>query len=1220
MASDGSVIIDTGMDTSGIELGLKEIEQRINSFGSSIEKIGSRLKVSFSGAFEAVQSFHSASRQSMSGATDNAQRATQTQAAAAKATSEYDKQLAKLQKQIDSTKQKLAGYYTKLEEIHQFTDEALSRAVTDRQAGEVLDTEAVQLDRLNEKYADQLSMLQELEAEYARVAEARKAAEQAPAAAGTEENRTPADSTKSADTATEEATRAVGEAAEESSPKISIFARMLLELNGVMRTLAGHALAIGKRLAQMGLNAVSNAAKRAVSGLKSFASQAQKTTLTTNGLVKSLTSIKRLLITRIKRMFISSIFNNVREGIQSLAKYSESFDKTMSRIKNSAKQLSGNISVTLGNLITALEPVITKIIDLLNTVVTGINQFFAVLGGKKSYTAAKKGTEDYAKAADKAAKKQKKLNAELYSFDTLNRQQEKDKKDDDETGIQYETLPVNLSQTLKDWIERLKKAFKSGDWYGIGSILAEGLNKVLKVADDWINRKLRALGEKWADQIAMVFNGLVDGINWPLIGKTIADGLNALLSTVNRFLRRFNFLNLGRGIGAAIKSWFDNIDWKLAGETFANRWNALLHTIEGIVTTPGFWSSLGKSIGAFIKSWFSTIDAVSLANSLIAILNGVAASIKAFLSEKPFEGVPEKIAYAVNHVLYSVNWTELGKTLSDLFMTVLGVFYETVKRIDWYALGQAIGDFLGSIDWLGILTKVGEIIWTAFTGVLDGLMSTDGGRMFIALVAAIKGLQLAFTLTQTLWHAVIQRWIMTGISPLQSLPQLVSGIITPLKTAVSGLVTTLTTGLTNFTVAGTTYLHGAAAAFASAALAVGDALLLAYDVNTLNDAANTYRDAQEAHNREIDTALTDFKKLYEIKGPEVAAEWAKTCYQIDTTGMSMSKAQQALTKKIDHYWDNVPQSMWQGFKAGWNEYFGQNGKGLFNLLGDAFDGAVNGVLNLLGIHSPSTVFESIGKNLVAGFQNGFSSAWSNVGNNVLRAWTNLRTSLGNIQWSNIGQNMVAGLMNGIGGAWQNLVNSVQNLCSGLINRIKNWFGIHSPSTVFAEIGEYLDAGLQDGMKDGEGKLLQTAGNIAEAVTEGMTPDSPNVDMSANGIVDGMQAVLSGLGNIAGIFQTIADTLTAMGGLRTPQIAAGTVVPYKTRIDNRGPSEDDSEGITAYLLNILNELQALSRSFRDGNDKGNGVIEVNVNGRNLFEIMVEENNRAVHQTGMSPLRG
>ena len=155
--------------------------------------------------------------------------------------------------------------------------------------------------------------------------------------------------------------------------------------------------------------------------------------------------------------------------------------------------------------------------------------------------------------------------------------------------------------------------------------------------------------------------------------------------------------------------------------------------------------------------------------------------------------------------------------------------------------------------------------------------------------------------------------------------------------------------------------------------------------------------------------------------------------------------------------------------------------------------------------------------------------------------------------------------------------------------------------------------------DGQKGLLGTATQLANAVTNGMTPDSPDVEMSADAVVGGMQAVISGLSEIAVMFKTIADTLTAAGGFRMPQIAEGTVVPYRTKVDDRTPSEDDSEAVAGYLTSILSELQAMVKNAQNGGANRTIVLPVNINGHEVFQIIVDENNRAIQQRGSSPLR-
>lgn len=82
-------------------------------------------------------------------------------------------------------------------------------------------------------------------------------------------------------------------------------------------------------------------------------------------------------------------------------------------------------------------------------------------------------------------------------------------------------------------------------------------------------------------------------------------------------------------------------------------------------------------------------------------------------------------------------------------------------------------------------------------------------------------------------------------------------------------------------------------------------------------------------------------------------------------------------------------------------------------------------------------------------------------------------------WGHIGENLVAGLLNGITGAWTGLVKSVQNKVSGLVDTVKDVLGIHSPSKVFEEIGEFICAGLSQGIEKGIPYVENLMANFAQ---------------------------------------------------------------------------------------------------------------------------------------------
>ena len=63
----------------------------------------------------------------------------------------------------------------------------------------------------------------------------------------------------------------------------------------------------------------------------------------------------------------------------------------------------------------------------------------------------------------------------------------------------------------------------------------------------------------------------------------------------------------------------------------------------------------------------------------------------------------------------------------------------------------------------------------------------------------------------------------------------------------------------------------------------------------------------------------------------------------------------------------------------------------------------------------------------------------------------------------IGRNIIDGLINGITTAWENTKKAVKDFVDGFVKGFKDALGIHSPSTVFAEMGGNLIEGLWQGI-------------------------------------------------------------------------------------------------------------------------------------------------------------
>lgn len=105
----------------------------------------------------------------------------------------------------------------------------------------------------------------------------------------------------------------------------------------------------------------------------------------------------------------------------------------------------------------------------------------------------------------------------------------------------------------------------------------------------------------------------------------------------------------------------------------------------------------------------------------------------------------------------------------------------------------------------------------------------------------------------------------------------------------------------------------------------------------------------------------------------------------------------------------------------------------------------------------------------------------------------------------VGKDIVRGLWEGIKemGAW--LKEKVSDFVGGIVSNVKGFLGIHSPSTVFAGIGENMALGLGKGFT---AEMQGVSANIQDAIP---TPAVDAVYNAAAGMVNGLAAANAGNG-------------------------------------------------------------------------------------------------------------
>lgn len=208
------------------------------------------------------------------------------------------------------------------------------------------------------------------------------------------------------------------------------------------------------------------------------------------------------------------------------------------------------------------------------------------------------------------------------------------------------------------------------------------------------------------------------------------------------------------------------------------------------------------------------------------------------------------------------------------------------------------------------------------------------------------------------------------------------------------------------------------------------------------------------------------------------------------------------------------------------------GAGLLAIAGDALKKAGQIVSNIGGVISglPGQALQWFG-NMMTSAGNAITNALpalANVAGTIITALVNALASLPS-KFADIGKNILESLGNAITNGLGALKDKVGNALGGFVNGVKGFFGISSPSKVFADIGTNLNEGLAQGIM-GSTHLAAAA---AMATTQKVTGAYGNIGTTVGGAGGNIAALLrspgaGGGGNPAPM--TINVTVNTSGGM------------------------------------------------------------------------------------------
>ena len=317
---------------------------------------------------------------------------------------------------------------------------------------------------------------------------------------------------------------------------------------------------------------------------------------------------------------------------------------------------------------------------------------------------------------------------------------------------------------FENFIKRMKKLAKDGQFEGIGASLADEVNGLFaKIHFKDVEDKFT----KFFNKIGRVINGFVRNLNTAQIGRKLGDLINLIVHTVNTFYDTVDFSAIGSKLAEGLNSAFETIDWEALGQFLLNKFNSIFRFLAGFAETFD-WLSFGVHLSELINSAFDSIDFAAIESFVVNGVNGITNAMWDVLFGTDWGAKGEELGQSVSRMIQGIEWDKLavnlahglaslidfginfaeqvlsddnlskitnaittffrnffeevkekklGKRLAELINKGVKILNDLINEIPWEDIYNTIDDFITNLDWVGILRNIANL-WSAKKSIL----------------------------------------------------------------------------------------------------------------------------------------------------------------------------------------------------------------------------------------------------------------------------------------------------------------------------------------------------------------------------------------------------------------------------------------------------------------------------------------------------------------------
>lgn len=174
---------------------------------------------------------------------------------------------------------------------------------------------------------------------------------------------------------------------------------------------------------------------------------------------------------------------------------------------------------------------------------------------------------------------------------------------------------------------------------------------------------------------------------------------------------------------------------------------------------------------------------------------------------------------------------------------------------------------------------------------------------------------------------------------------------------------------------------------------------------------------------------------------------------------------------------------------------------VINALADALPRVVDAIVTTL---TQPVMLQKLGESavkLLFAMIRGIGSMLGHIGDAAWKVINKIGEVLSPSTLWSVGENFIKGLWNGINNVTGWILDKIKGFGKSVLDGIKSFFGIHSPSTVMAKMGGFLGQGFANGITDSIGGVLSAVDTMNSAVSGKMTTSlSPDFSVSGSGSI------------------------------------------------------------------------------------------------------------------------